>query len=228
MYKGEKYIEGFMRDMVRQTVFDQCELIIINANSPENEEPVVRRYMKKYPNIIYRRLDHDPGIYGTWNRAIQMAKGEFITNANVDDRLSPRCYEVHMKALDEHPDVDLVYSDFYVTKKPNETFEHNSAYRVSKRDEFSPKNMWDCLPGCNPMWRKNLHKTCGLFDTSYKIAGDWEMWCRFVKNGVLFLKINDVYALFYSNPSGLSAMSPKHWAERRRITKMYGHLWGRR
>lgn len=229
LYKGEKFIEGFMQDIVRQTVFDQCELIIINGNSPENEEPVIRRYMKNYPNIIYMRLKEDPGIYGCWNRAIEMSRGEFITNANVDDRLSPRCYATHMKTLDERPDIDLVYSNMYLTDRPNETFECNSSCgRLLRHDEFSSSAMDFCLPGCNPMWRKSMHDKYGLFDETYKTAGDWKMWCRAVEQGAQFLKIAGAYCLYYDNPRGLSTdreLSQLINIERSRIVEQYGHLW---
>ena len=33
---------------------------MINADSPGNEEPVIKKYMAMYPNIIYKRLDTDP------------------------------------------------------------------------------------------------------------------------------------------------------------------------
>ena len=67
MYKGERFVEQFLQEIVKQTVFDKCELLIINANSPENEEQIVRRYMERYPNIFYKKLDEDPGLYAVWN-----------------------------------------------------------------------------------------------------------------------------------------------------------------
>ena len=56
VYNGDQFIEGFLADITQQTIFDQCELILINANSPGNEEPVIKKYMDQYPNIIYQRL----------------------------------------------------------------------------------------------------------------------------------------------------------------------------
>ena len=65
VYNGDEFIEGFLADITRQTIFDQCELIIINANSPGNEEPVIKKYMAQYPNIVYKRLDQ--GSRNLWN-----------------------------------------------------------------------------------------------------------------------------------------------------------------
>ena len=78
-----------------------------------------------------RTMNHrkDPNV--TWTPRIKMARGRFITNANVDDRLAPDCYETHAHFLDAFPEVDLVYSDSYITRIPNETFELNLLPRGS-------------------------------------------------------------------------------------------------
>ncbi len=217
VYDGDEFIEGFMYDITRQTIFDQCELIMINANSPGNEEVVIKRYMEQYPNIIYKKLDHDPGIYAVWNMAIKMARGIYITNANLDDRLKPDCYEVHATTLRKNLDVDLVYSDFFITYYPNETFEVNRYSKLQSMPQFSQKNMKKTLPNNHPMWRKSFHKKYGLFDERYKVVGDWQMWLRATKAGAKFLKVPGVYGLFYINPKGLSNEDSNPLARKERI-----------
>lgn len=205
LYKGEKYIEQFLQDITKQTIFDKCELIMINANSPEHEEKYIKKYVKKFKNIIYVRLNNDPGLYAVWNMAIQMAQAPFITNANVDDRLKNDCYQTHLATLLRNPDIDLVYSDYYYTYRANETFNMNSKKRKSKLAEFSPEALLiSCLPNNHPMWRKTLHEKYGFFDASYKSAGDWELWLRAVSKGAKFLKVDGAFGLFYVNPKGLS------------------------
>lgn len=237
VYKGDEYIEEFMQDITRQTIFDQCELIMINANSPHNEEPVIRRYMEQYPNIVYLRLEEDPGIYGVWNLGIKMARADYVTNANLDDRLSPLCYEKHSQALDEDQMADIVYSGIYLTKQPHETFEKNSANGFtiwqSTRDfnkdllvhKFVP------YPCNNPMWRKSLHRYYGLFDERFKSAGDLEMWLRVsIFGNVKFKRVDGIYGLYYWNPNGLSSTefpgaSATGTREKEILRKMYHELY---
>lgn len=229
VYNGDEFIEGFLADITRQTIFDQCELIMINANSQGNEEPIIKKYMAVYPNIIYKRLDKDPGIYSVWNMAISMSKGQYLTNANIDDRLAPECYEVHSAALDANPDIMLVYSDRYYTRAPNETFEKHSGAKVPPYPTFSKENMKYCLPSNNPMWRKTLHERVGFFDSSYKYSGDWEMWLRGTEAGVQFKKIEAYYSLYYLNPKGLSSAKEtknQREFEDQKIIARYGYLWG--
>jgi hypothetical protein len=205
LYNGDEHIDDFLRNMTSQSVFEQCELIIIDANSPGNESATIEQYSQAYPNIIYKRLEHDPGIYGCWNEAIEMASGEFISNANLDDRRSLQQLEILAATLRDNPDIDLVYSQCFVTQRPNEEYSNNSSggivYPVV---DFTPENMIKCLPGCMPIWRKSMHETSGLFDSKYKFAGDWEMWLRAVKAGSRFKRVLGVHGLYYHNPKGLT------------------------
>lgn len=208
VYDGDDYIEQFLEDITRQTIFEEkCELILVNANSPGNEKEKIDKYIEKYPeNIKYHELDEDPGIYGTWNYAIQASTGDFITNANLDDRKAPNSLEKHAKELVLNPDIDLVYADSFITQQPNETFESNSSNGVKYNfEQFSTEAMLrGNQPHNNPMWRRTVHDKHGLFDAEYKSAGDWEFFLRSAFGGSLFKKINGVYGLYYFNPKGIS------------------------
>lgn len=231
LYKSDEFIEGFLEDIVKQTIFNECELLLINANSPGNEELVIKKYLCRYPNITYIKLLRDPGIYGVWNLGVQLANSEYITNANADDRLAFECYEIHAHALDNFPEVDLIYSDFLSTQRPNETMMQNSAQFRSNFPEFEPSRMANCLPNNHPMWRKSLHDKYGYFDETYISAGDWEMWCRAVAKGAQFKKVSGLLSLLYNNPVGLSTDSArKHMieAERKRVKSLYGYYFGSR
>ena len=212
IFKADEYIEQFMEDITRQTVFkDKCEWIIINPNSPGNEEEKIKPYLEKYPNIIYKRLDYDPGIYDTWNMAIKMSSGEYITNANADDRKSPNSIEEHAKMLYLNPDVDLVYADSFISRKPNERWEdmnqNNEKYNF---EQFSIEAMLrGNPPHNNPMWRKTIHDKNGYFNQKYKSAGDWDFWLRCAFNDSKFMKINDILGVYYFNPTGMST-NPEH------------------
>jgi glycosyltransferase involved in cell wall biosynthesis len=230
VYKGDLFIEGFLTDIVRQTIFDQCELILINPNSPGSEEPLIQRYVTQYPNIIYIKLPYDPGVYAVWNIGILLARGEFITNANLDDRRNPTCLQIQLQALEQDPSIDLVYGDYYITYIPNETFECNSHRWVVQPPPFSLEKMYLCLPGPQPLWRKSLHTQYGYFNSTFVSAGDMEMWLRAVESGARFRYIPLVTGLYYENPQGLSTNAdPTAVALRDKengaLVARYSHVW---
>ena len=218
VYDGDEFIRPFMENICAQSIFEEkCELILINANSPGNEEEVINEYLDKYPdNIVYKKLDEDPGIYGVWNMAVKMATGEFLTNANLDDRKSPRSLERHAKELYLNEGVDLVYADMMITDVPNETFETNSSsMRKYNFPEFSFENLKMVnMPHACPMWRKEYHEKYGYFDAKYRSAGDWECWLRGASQGSVFIKIPEVLGLYYFNPKGIST-NPENFSWKR-------------
>ena len=231
-YPPNEYIEGFLANMTSQSVFDDCELIIIDANSPGNEKEVIDRYREQYPNIIYKRLDKDPGIYGCWNQALDIASGEFVTNANLDDRRSRQQLEIFANELTNDSEVDLIYSQCFITGKAGETYLHNSSLEtVYPIAPFSREAMVKCLPGCMPMWRKSMHEGIGSFEAKYKSAGDWEMWLRAVENGSVFKMVDGVHGLYYHNPTGLStdkSREKEKKAEEAEVFFKYAEIFGQR
>ena len=208
VYDGDEFIRPFLEDMTRQTIFkEKCELILINANSPGNEEEVIKEYMEKYPdNIVYKKLDEDPGIYGTWNIGVEMATGEYLTNANLDDRKAPNSLEKHALTLYTNEDIELAYADSFITHVGNEVFEENSSNGQRYNfEQFSVEGMLrGNLPHNNPMWKKSMHEKHGLFDANYKSAGDWDFFTRCAIGGSKFKKINEVLGLYFFNPKGVS------------------------
>jgi hypothetical protein len=71
LYKGGCHISRFMENITSQSIFrDYCELIIVDANSPENEFDVIKPYLDRFPNIKYFRAQDRIGIYEAWNLAI--------------------------------------------------------------------------------------------------------------------------------------------------------------
>jgi len=232
LYKGEKFIKGFLEDMESQTIFDQCELIILNANSPEGEEEHILEFMERHSNVVYEKLDRVTTVMETQNLALEMATGEFIAQACVDDRHAQDALEVLAKHLMFTPKADLVYGECLQTTKMNETVENNSSRGVTyehSKNSFSRENMIKCLPGPMPMWRSSLHDKIGYFNSELAYAGDWDLFLRAVDHESKFKKVDKVVGLYYLNEEGLST-SKKHEKERRKeecgVFEQYKHILG--
>ena len=233
VFKAEEHIDQLLEDVTRQSLFEQkCEWIIINVNKSgdDYEEKAILKFKEKYPNnIVYKRLEEDPGIYATWNMAIEMSTGEFITNVNCDDRRPPWAFEMQASALVQNQEIDLVYNDSFIVEDANTMWENLS--HTTQRynfEEFSKEAMLRSnLPHNNPMWRKTLHDNFGMFDDKYRSAGDWEFWLRCAFGGSTFKKLNDILGIYYFNPKGIST-NPENfdWKEQeeREVFKKYTNL----
>jgi glycosyltransferase involved in cell wall biosynthesis len=225
LYKGGDYISHFLENITSQSVFaNHCELLIIDANSPEDEYSIIHPYAERFPNIRYKRFDYRLGIYEAWNYGVQNARGSYCTNANLDDCRRHDSLELQAATLDALPFVDVVYQDVMYSFEKNASFEEVARYGFStKLPIISRYNLMEFnSPHNAPMWRKKLHDEVGLFDPKYRSAGDYEFWMRVLCAGKRFYKLNDPHVIYFVNPQGLSTRADTAGAtESHEISRKY-------
>jgi hypothetical protein len=228
---GERYIVNFLENITSQTVFNKCELIIIDAASSGIESNIIEEYKKRYPNIIHHRIEERLKPTPCINMAAKMANGEYLSFALLDDVKAPDCLESLLKTISSMNRVDLVYGDVLVTQNSNETFlENSSSGKLLENSSypFAAENMIKCLPGPMPLWRKNIHDKNGFFnDVEYDYADDWEMWLRCVNEGSEFFKLDKIVGLYLE---GGRSQQDENIEQRREETDLfykYSHLFGK-
>ena len=212
-YNDEELFDGWINDLINQTIFKDCEIIMVDCNSSQKEFELALPYKEKYPdNIKLIKLPVDKGLYNGWNYAIKYASGEYISNASMDDRRCTTYAEKLSNFLDSNKSCDVVYTDNYVTNKVNETFKNNSSDGKGYGDshllklEFTVEHMLRAnLPHVIPMWRKSIHQKTGVFLESYPSAADWEFWLRATMLGISMEYYPEILGLYCSNPDGLSS-----------------------
>jgi len=225
-YNSEKFLRGCLEDLEQQTIADKLEIIVINSRSQENEEAIVREYQQKHNNIVYIETEQHEGIYTAWNRAIKVARGTFLTNANTDDRYREDTLEIMAETLLTSPDVALVYGDQICTDTPNGTFANHHAIEMARRAEYSHERLlFGCCVGSQPMWRKSLHAELGYFDDTLTCAGDWDFWLRIsISSRYKFKHIPEFLGLYYYNENGIEHGRKIHSLyERYIVGKRYGN-----
>lgn len=228
-YDADDFINGFMTNITEQEMFEDCELIIVDADSQKSEREVIKTFTSKYDNIKYIRLNEKLLPTPCLNRAIMDSKSEYVTFAFVDDVKSKDCIKKLYNLINENENISLVYGDVYVCEEKNQKFDN-----FSPGDElfshsmfpFSKSNMIKCLPGPMPLWRVDMHEKCGFFnqkDCNY--ADDWEMWLRAVDQGLVFKKLEETIGLYYSGGRSLS-QDPEQRKEEAKIFFKYSSMFG--
>ena len=224
IYNAFEYIEGCLNDLVDQTVFKQGELevLVIDSGSTQNEREVVERYQARYHGIRYYRTEERETLYQAWNRGIQLAKGEYLTNANTDDRHHPEALEIQSRVLDARQEVDLVYGDVYESQVPNQSFWENPRLaRYAYPTFFAPLSLLYYQFGCQPMWRRTVNSKIGGFSNQLRAAGDWEFAIRFSLAGLRALHIPQILGSFLQRPSSISMQDSTSITEQADIKNRY-------
>jgi glycosyltransferase involved in cell wall biosynthesis len=191
-YFSEPYLQGRLKDLDAQGLGDDLQIIVVCQAGSVDEE-IAFAYLRESATperiLIVSTLDV-PTVYGAWNLGIEPAKGDYITNANSDDRLMPGALKAMADALDTHPRYAVAYTNI------NRVLEiGGSPEGVFEWIEGGLKELfWQgCFLGPMPMWRRSLHAKYGLFDPRLRSAGDLDFWMRLANGGEKFFHIPCVY-----------------------------------
>ena len=107
--------EVFLRQMIDSLLaqtYSNWELCIANG-SPEDKkmQAVLDEYANKDSRIRVKILDHNLGIAGNTNAALEMIQGEYAGILDHDDLLAPNTLYEIARYLENNPDADGVYTD---------------------------------------------------------------------------------------------------------------------
>lgn len=206
VFNSDLFLEGYFNDLVSQTFFKECRLILVAPNPSSKLIKLSASVNRIYKNVELVSLSEDPGISNCLNMAIKNSNSKYITIANVDDRKRQDSLFRHFIELESDLGIDLAYAPSLLSTKPNETFLMNSCKSIYPCYEFDGLQglIRHNSPHNNPMWRRSLNEKNGYLDEKLRSAADGDLWMRCVANGSVFKMIPDILGLYYLNPNGMS------------------------
>jgi glycosyltransferase involved in cell wall biosynthesis len=199
-YFGEKYLQGRLDNLLREKV-DEI-IVICQVGSPE--EKISNKYYLEQKIRTLITTDDIPTVYDAWNRGIKEASGEFVTNANCDDRFTKGGLALLVKALDDHPDYAVAYGNQEIVEKVD-----GNVVGFFNWNEGGFRELLDGdFLGPMPLWRKSLHEKYGYFDAGMISAGDYEFWLRLAFNNEKFFKVNKTVGRYLRADNSLERRDP--------------------
>ncbi len=114
-YNAAAHIKKCLESIIKQTIFEYLEVIIVNDGSTDNTEKILADYSGHYFNIMFLTIPNG-GVSNARNVGIQYAKGSYIAFLDADDWVDPLCYENMFKNAVE-TQADIVAAGFIVNKE---------------------------------------------------------------------------------------------------------------
>jgi FkbM family methyltransferase len=220
-YKSEQFMTACLQNLTRQTIFDRCEILVVDSGSPENERGIVAEFQKKYSNIRYIRTPREL-LSAAWNRGLEHARGRYWVNVNTDDSIRDDALAILVAALDKNADCALAYCDPAWTTKPNDTFPSANLIKTVRYAAYRPIDaFFYCTTGCLQFWRVSSFRQLGGYDAALQCVGDYEVQFRLIAARMNAVHVPEVLSLFYQNTTGLTQASDRSAKEQLKVMEYY-------
>ena len=228
VYNGEKTILRAVRSILAQT-YPHWELVIINDGSSDRTLNVINSI--KDPKIKTYTIPRF-GVAKALNFGVKMARGTYIARMDADDISLPERLKNQVAYLRDHSEIDLVACQVkHIGAPGREGYEHyvnwinqlitSSSIYLARYQE---------APFAHPsvMFRKSTFNKYGGY-TEEVVPEDFELWLKWLQNGVRMAKLPEVLLEWYDSPNRLSRISTNYSHEHfSRIKARYFSQWYRR
>lgn len=194
VYNGEAYLQQAIQSVLEQS-FRDFELIIINDGSTDNSEKIIFSFND--PRIIYLKNESNSGLIFTLNRAIALAKGNYIARMDADDICLSERLEKQKDFLDKNPEIDVVGSLIRFIDENSQP----DGQPVFDKKTISNESIRKILPTENSFSHPTIMARSAIlkefkYKSYQKNIEDYDLWLRLQNNHKKMAKIPEVLLLY--------------------------------
>ena len=182
---------GYTLNSVKSQTYKNIEHIIIDGNSSDKTISIINKYINSNPQIPVTFIsEKDNGIYDAINKGIKNCNGEFISILNADDIFhSNNSVEKIIEYIKNDKKNDLFF--FGLTYFKNNNFKKIIRYYPSKNFKKWMLKFGIIPPHPASVIKKIAYDKHGYYDKNFKIAGDFDLFLRFLKKKQLSFRCFD-------------------------------------
>lgn len=154
--------------------YAQFEYIIIDGASTDDTAAIVARHKTRVDRFV---SESDRGIYDAMNKALTLARGDFVYFLGADDYLvDGNVLQEVAEFIERAPDCDLIYGGIEVRRPAGRAEIFMPPPPASALDFL----VLGCLPHQASFASRRAFELAGAFDEQYRIAGDYDWFLRVV------------------------------------------------
>lgn len=174
-YNSESTINDTIISVLNQS-YNDIEYIIVDGCSKDRTVDIIKEYEPKFKGRLKWISEKDKGIYDAMNKGIRMATGDIIGILNSDDFFTSDDVISTVNETFEKYNSDAIYGDIHFVNDDN----LNKIVRYYSSKIFRRGLMRFGFMPAHPSFyiKKECFDKFGLYNTSYKIAADFEFLLR--------------------------------------------------
>lgn len=184
-YKRGDLLNEALNSAINQEKFDNYEVVIVDNEAIFDKETKTEKIVKLYKNnkkVFYYKNDRNIGMTGNWNRAIELARGEWITMLHDDDILYPTFLYSMEKILTNNSYNFIVnqqdIGDIYTVKDP----ECNTIELKLKKIRNITFGFSNISPVIGILFKKDIFEKVGGFNEKFYPSMDYAFWVKYCLN----------------------------------------------
>lgn len=183
-----------------QQELDGLEVLVVDDLSPgdtwETVEAFAREAARRYPKPRLRLVQNaaNVGLFGNFNRCLELAEGKYIRILCNDDRLMPGSIAKEVELLEQHPQAVFLSTrgrEMTADGQLHRIFADEFPAGVYHGEEMIGKVLWLIAHyNSNPLnypsgilIRGETAREIGQFTDRYRLVGDIDYWFRLFTRG---------------------------------------------
>jgi glycosyltransferase involved in cell wall biosynthesis len=181
-------IEDCIKSVETQS-FRDFEYIVVDSLSDDGTSELISKHLDSIDKYVREK---DSGIYDAMNKAIAMCEGEYIGIINADDAYFEDTLKRIRAALSKNPEAEIIYGGVEFLSPGTGSFlvDHTNLARTMIAH-----------PSC--FVSTHTYRELGTFNSSFKIAADYDFMLRAFSAGAVFHNTGEDLAKY--RPGGASA-----------------------
>lgn len=149
--------------------YPSLEIIVIDGASADHTDDSIKYFIDRISHFVF---EPDLGIYDAWNKGLRLARGEYIAFLGAGDSYSEEGLSCLVRSAIANPSADFISSRLEIIRDEMLIRTIGSAWQWTKFRRFMN------AVHAGSLHSRRLFDLYGEFDTSYKIAGDYELLLR--------------------------------------------------
>jgi len=201
VYNNNRYIVESVDSVLAQS-FDDFEFIIVDDGSTDGVSETLEKYAAKDNRIILLKNETNIGVAKSPNRALKVAKGEYIARIDSDDVCFVNRFQKQVEYLDKNQDIALVYSNaLIIDKDSNEVCCFYKPLSVEK--VLCNLEIHNYITNSTVMFRRKIFSTLNGYNESCRVGEDRDLWVRMRDSGYSFGYIDEILLKYRINPDSV-------------------------
>lgn len=176
-YNSGRTLTDTLESVLRQSYTD-IDYVIVDGGSKDNTLDIIRQYESRFKGRMRWISEPDKGIYDAMNKGIRMAAGDVVGLLNSDDFYTSNDVLEYVAKTMSDPNVDAVYGDIHYVNDDDLT--HCVRYYSSRVFRRGLMRMGFMPAHPSFYCRRAIYEKYGTFDTSLRIAADFENLLRLI------------------------------------------------